>query len=161
MPTRVWIVAGPEWRATIAALRLAEKTIPAGLRQQMREGAEAAAQRAKAAVMKVGVRGGPAGHTGLRARVAGGVGVRSGIGRNPYSRIYTSMAEQDEAIIPRGLDSPEGWRHPVFGHRDRWVTSLPTHPGWFTDTIADQGDNIQRALEGVLERAAKEVDAAS
>jgi hypothetical protein len=119
---------------------------------------------ARAAALRVEIQGGPEGHTGLRGRVAGGVGVRAGLGfsRNlAYFRIYTSMAERDESIIPRGMDRAAGWRHPLFGNKNHWFTSRPQRTGWFTDTIADGRDEIQRALEGALQRAADIIDAAS
>lgn len=119
--------------------------------------------RAKREVMTVGVRGGPGtGHTGLRGRVAAGVGFRKGISSksNAYFRIYTSMAEVSESPIPRGLDSAKGWRHPLFGNKDHWFQSQPTRTGWFTDTIADSADSIERAIARALDTAAKTVGGA-
>jgi len=115
--------------------------------------------RARAAVQRVDVQGGPAGHTGLRSRVAAGVGVRKGISTkdNAYFRIFTSMANQSEAPIPRGLDSPAGWRHPLFGNKNYWFQSRPTRPGWFTDTISDGADSIEAAIARALDQAERTV----
>lgn len=164
MPTRVWVVFGPEWEATILALRTADGEIPRWIREEMEEAIKPAAERAKAAVMRVEVQGGPEGHTGLRGRVAAGVGVRVGPTRTrngAYFRVYTSMAERDESPIPRGMDRMHGWRHPLFGNKRYWYTSRPVHPGWFTDTIADSRDEIAEGIQDALERAAALIDRAS
>lgn len=70
------------------------------------------------------------------------------------------MADPDEAIIPRGLDRPQGWRHPVFGNKDVWVTQRPLRPGWFTETFANGHDEIENALTDALEWARDTVAAA-
>ena len=155
MPTRVWVVVGPEWKATAAKLRVVENQLPHWIESKMDDAIDPVVNRAQAAVMRVDVQGGPAGHTGLRGRVSAGVGVRKGVSTKStaYFRIYTSMAEQSESPIPRGLDSPKGWRHPLFGNKNHWYQSRPTKPGWFTDTISDGADSIERAIADALDRA--------
>lgn len=162
--TAVWTVFGPEWAATVEALRVADNELAEWIREEMEEAIRPAADRAARKVLTVGVIGGPAGHTGLRARVGDGVGVRVGPSRvrnGSYFRIYTSMAERDELPIPRGLDTAKGWRHPLFGNRNHWYTSVPTFTGWFTETIADSRDEITEGIQDALERAATLIDAAS
>jgi len=164
MPTRVWVTFGPEWPATVAALRVADERLPNWINDVMEAPVRAAAMRAQAAVMRVDVQGGPTHSTGMRARVAAGVGVRVGPTRmrNGSSfRINTTMREQDEVIIPRGLDRAAGWRHPLWGNKNHWYVSRPTRPGWFTDTIADSGDEIEEGITRALERAASLIDSAS
>jgi hypothetical protein len=160
MPSKVWTVVGPEWDRAINALRVIDDQIPRWLEEQMEDEIVLAENRARATVSVMEVRGGPAGHTGMRARVASGVGHRKGIDskNKAYFRIYTSMAERDEVIIPRGLDRVAGWRHPLFGDKKHWYNEGPVRPGWFTDTIADSRDEISRALQRALERAAQFVD---
>ena len=47
-------------------------------------------------------------------------------------------------------------RHPVFGHRDRWVDqTVPA--GWFTDTVERDAPRIRRELLEAMERVAAEV----
>lgn len=159
MPTRVWIVPGPEWKKAAADLRVVENRLPSWIEAQMDDAIDPLVARAKAAVKSIDVQGGPAGHTGLRSRVAAGVGVRKGISTksNAYFRIYTSMADASQSPIPRGLDSPKGWRHPLFGNKNHWFQSRPTRPGWFTDTIADGADSVERAIAQALDRAANTV----
>jgi hypothetical protein len=62
------------------------------------------------------------------------------------------MTDPRESIIPRGLDRPQGWRHPVFGNRDVWVTQRGTG-SWFTDTFQDGQGPIRDSLTDVLEDA--------
>lgn len=155
MPTRVWVVVGPEWKVAAADLRVVENRLPEWIEDQVDDAIDPLVARAKSAVMSVDVQGGPAGHTGLRARVAAGVGVRKGISTKStaYFRIFTEMADQSQAPIPRGLDSPKGWRHPLFGNKKYWFQSRPTRPGWFTDTISDGADSVERAIADALDRA--------
>lgn len=142
-------------------MREVEYSLPRWIRDKMSGEREPLVREVRAAVMAVDVVGGPTRSTGMRRRVAAGVHSRSGIGVNPYFRIFTSMPTPSEAPIPRGLDRRQGWRHPLFGDKRYWFTSRPTHEGWFTDTIANHRDEIERALEDALERAARHIDAAS
>lgn len=139
----------------MARLRTVEEELPRWIEDKMDDAIDPVVNRAKAAVMRVEVQGGPAGHTGLRSRVAAGVGSRKGVSTKStaYFRIFTSMAKQSESPIPRGLDSPKGWRHPLFGNKDHWYQSRPVQTGWFTDTVSDGADGIERAIGDALDRA--------
>jgi len=157
MPTRVWIVTGPEWKAAAARLRVVESRLPGWVERELRDSLDPVVKRAKAAVRRVDVQGGPAGHTGLRNRVARGVGVRKGISTKggAYFTIYSGVNDPAERPIPRGLDEAGGWRHPLFGNKNYWYQSRPTRPGWFTDTIADSADEIERGIANALDTAEK------
>lgn len=163
MPTRVWVVPGPEWKVAAAQLGVVENRLPEWIEEQIDDAITPVVARARSAVQSVDVQGGPAGHTGLRRRVAAGVGVRKGISSksNAYFRIFTEMKDRSESPIPRGLDSPKGWRHPLFGNKNYWFQSRPTRPGWFTDTIGNSGDEIERAIANALDRAVHFVGGAS
>jgi flavin-binding protein dodecin len=155
MPTRVFVIPGPEWKAAAADLRVVENALPRWIEEQIDDAIDPVVARAKAAVLTIDVQGGPEGHTGLRGRVSAGVGVRKGISTKStaYFRIYTEMKDVSESPIPRGLDSPKGWRHPLFGNKNYWFQSRPTRTGWFTDTIADSADSIERAIGNALDTA--------
>lgn len=59
---------------------------------------------------------------GLRAAIAAGVYTKIDYG-NPNIRIVVQASlPADQAKLPRYLNDPKGWRHPVFGNRDAWVT---------------------------------------
>ncbi|WP_432112869.1 hypothetical protein [Streptomyces sp. S1] len=155
MPSRVWVVPGPEWKVVAAELGVVENELPRWLEAEMDDALDPVVQRVRAAAMRVDVQGGPAGHTGLRGRVSSGVGVRKGVSTKStaYFRIYTEMNKNPERPIPRGMDAAKGWRHPLFGNRDRWYQSRPVRPGWFTDTIGDSGDEIENRLARALDFA--------
>lgn len=152
MPQAV-IVFGPEWQRVENQLRLIDAQMVPRLREAVWKKAEKYTEIAQHNARSLPT---PrhAGHTGLRERVAQGVHPvvrgRAGV------RIVTSMAENDERIIPRGFDRREGWRHPFFGDRDRWYRN----PGfsWFME-IFDEScrQDVGEAITDVLERAANQV----
>jgi hypothetical protein len=121
----------------------------------MADAVRPAVREAKAKVRSLPVYG-HSGHTGLRRKVARGVRVTSRLGdarRGSAIRVVTTMPQNNEAIIPRGLDHINGWRHPVFGNREVWVRQRAVRPGWFTSTLADAREPIAERLERVLEEA--------
>jgi hypothetical protein len=161
----MWVVYGPEWRAAAEALGSVDRQLPDWLADDMEQAVEPLMEVARQRVLREDVQGGPTRHTGMRTRIAEGLGKRAGLAGTrdaPYLRVYTSMPEQDESIIPRGMDSPKGWRHPLFGNRDHWQQSLPVRGGWFSDTFFPETQRtIERNMEDSLQRAADIVDAVS
>jgi hypothetical protein len=96
-------------------------------------------------------------HTGLRARIAKGVGIvqiENGV------RIVTKMDEYNERYIPRGMDKTgpnDGWRHPVFGHRDRWITQTSGEDSWFMDTMHKGEEPLRNRLVRNINNAADNI----
>lgn len=160
MPSDFRMEAGPEFRRVAVALREVDSSLPTWLRREMRNVVNPVVQQARARVRTLEVQGGPAGSTGLRRKVASGVRVRAGVGRSPRLRVVTTMPSPDLAAIPRGLDSPQGWRHPVFGNTDVWVQQLPVQGGWFSETFSNSQDEFETGLTGVLEEARDRIAAA-
>ena len=157
MPGRVEfrIVSGPEFRTVANALREIDHTLPGKLRRDMKNSINPLVRRAQEKVRTMPVAG-HSGHTGLRRRVARGVRMRAGVGRNPYFRIVTMMPKSNEAAIPRGLDDPvRGWHHPVFGRGPDVFQHGRGH--WFVETFAHGEDEIRDGLHRVLEEAANTV----
>jgi hypothetical protein len=146
------VLAGPEWERVIAALGRVDAELPGRLRDAIEDDAEKLADVARGRVLGLPTPRN-AGHTGLRAKVAAGVHVvRQGTGG---VRVQTSMPTRSEGIIPRGLDRPKGWRHPLFGDKNHWYSN----PGydWFLSTFSHSEDLFERDLKRVLERAADNV----
>lgn len=141
----------------VSALGDIAKYIPRDIDDTIEDVAVKMAERAAMKVQAVRMRTpGFERSTGLRRRIARGVGVH----RLPDGgyRITTSMTDQDEAIIPRGFDSPaKGFRHPVFGNKNNWVRQMPA-TGWFRDTVDDAAQILPDKLEDILEFAADWVD---
>lgn len=62
--------------------------------------------------------------TGLRARIAHATKSRvQYTGRRLGAKVYVdgAMFPQSQRKLPRHLNNPAGWRHPVWGHRERWA----------------------------------------
>ena len=62
---------------------------------------------------------------GLRASTARGIKSKvSYTGRKLGARVLVdpSALPPSQRKLPRHLDSPRGWRHPVYGNRSRWVS---------------------------------------
>lgn len=145
---RVDVRTGPEWKRVADALAAQNATLADRFRSELRDAADQLASRAQAEVMKIPVHG--VKHSGLRARVARGVGTKitaSGV------QITTSMNERDEVNLPAYLDMQSGWRHPVFGNRHEWVHQ-DTGGSWFRATIEHGQPMIQNRLEDIFEHAA-------
>ena len=83
---------------------------------------------------------------GVRLKNIGSLGVR----------ITTQMPVEDEAIIPRGFDSSRGWRHPVFGHKDRWVQQKGAF-SWFLDTMQPMAPEALTAISKAIDAAVESV----
>ncbi|AZM51760.1 hypothetical protein DMA15_03510 [Streptomyces sp. WAC 01529] len=149
---------GEEWRRTALALRHVDRELPGQLRKAMRDAAKPAAEDAKRRVKSLPVHGRK--HSGLRRRVASGVTIQAGAGRGLGVRIVTNMRDPQERNLPRYLDDPRGWRHPVFGNRHEWVQQH-TGGSWFRATIAEHRPEMVRELEHVLGEAAETIAAAT
>lgn len=70
-------------------------------------------------------RGGKGRAHGLRASIAAGVRLEVRYGDRPDVKIVVRPnLPADQRTLPRHLNKPGGWRHPVYGHRDRWVKQV-------------------------------------
>ena len=149
------VSTGPEWRRVALALDAEDKALGDRFRAQLRDASDVLARRAQQEVMNIAVHTGQ--HSGLRARVAKGVGTKLTAGG---VIITSSMNRKDETNIPAYLDMQKGWRHPVYGNRHEWV-SQQTGGSWFRETIADGEQMVERRLMDVFEDAARTIAAAS
>jgi|SRR5688500_16877414 len=150
------IIHGEEFRRVVLALKAQDKTIPRKIRRALRLKSNDAITKVRERVLAIPVKGEES--TGLRRRVARGVRLR--LNRSLSSaRIITMMDDPEEAALPRGLDTPSGWRHPVFGNRDNWVRQT-TGGEWFREEIAEQRPEFARAFGEVLDEARDMIDLA-
>lgn len=105
------------------------------------------------------------------AKAAAGAGLRESIANATTGSISTGSASTGVSVswrvraskmansqrrLPRGFNSPKGWRHPVFGDRENWVTQYGTpyfdvvikrHDEFLRDRVID---GMQRAAESIL-----------
>lgn len=56
---------------------------------------------------------------------------------------------ENQRTLPRHLDNPKGWRHPVFGNREVWV-SQKGGP-WFASTIQRRAPEFRAAIVQAME----------
>jgi hypothetical protein len=146
---RFRVTTGPEWKRVEAALRRVDANAAADFAAKIRAGAEELADETRKAVMQIPTYGHK--HTGLRGRVAQGVGVKlTGKG----VQVTASMNRKDERNLPAYLDQRDGWRHPVFGNRSVWVRQT-TGGSWFSEVLQDGQPELERDLTEVWEDAAR------
>lgn len=140
------VVLGPEWDMVIARLADAEATGQDDIRDAVRDEIESKIipeVREKAlAIPTHGTK-----HTGLRGRLADGVGISGASG--------DSVQINASAFLSGGMDNPAGWRHPVYGHRNAWAHN-EGHP-WFKSTIRGDADDIESRLSRTLDLMAEKI----
>lgn len=139
---------GADFKRVIAALKVQDKTLPAKFKRRLRAESKDAISKVKARALTLPRTGRQ--HSGLYKRISRGVRLNISAGGSRV-RVVATTRNPEEAAIPRGLDTPKGWRHPVFG-TDEWVQQ-PGYGGWFRDEIAEHRDEFQRAFTNVLEDA--------
>lgn len=139
------------------ALGRVERSIPRDTEKLISKTQKANAKEAAAKVRSMPASG-EEGSTGLRRDVAKGVGT---VPIEGGTRIYTSMPEEDEAIIPLGLDTKHGWRHPVFGHRDREWAEQRGEFSWFMETMKESFKTLPPQVHEILEDGAETIDNAA
>jgi hypothetical protein len=147
------VSAGQLDRAT-AALREADDSLSVDIPQEMLQLANRLATLAQRRILEEPTHG--VKQTGLRATIAAGVQVEP---TPEGAHISTSVPKSNEAELPRGTDDPiRGWMHPVFGHMDRWVRQHDSF-SWFMDSMQTGQDDGERALQNLLEDAARRINA--
>ena len=151
-------VPGEEFTRVANALRRVDATLPRQFRSALKGAVKETTTEVKATIRAAPLRRKTTHNRGLRRRLARGVSVRVATGGrngNAYMRIITAMPPGQE-MLARGTDIVKrpnpGWRHPVFGNKDKWVHQGTGYP-WFRSTIADNRDDITRDVEKVLEEA--------
>jgi hypothetical protein len=140
------LVPGPEIRRVATALRDIDKALPAKLRKDLKAAAKPLVLQAKANAKAIPVA--TPDRRRLRKRIATGVGIQASSGKRTRIRITTRMPDSASAVIPRGLASPNGFRHPVFGNTNLWVVQ----------TAARQNDWFMSAMDGGREEAMRNIN---
>lgn len=97
-----------------------------------------------------------------------GFGLRQAVARTVKSRIKYSGKTVGIRIfsdprsmpgrqrnLPRHLDNPRGWRHPVWGNRDRWVRQVG-QPYW-DKTLRTMTRHAQAAVKAAVNDTLKEL----
>ncbi len=163
---------GKRFRKTTngAAVR---KALTKAIQGELKE-AQRAVQSAIKGLDVRGVRGG--GHSAREAHhytrrkraLRGGHGLRATVARATRTRVKYSgqtvgakiwvdraVLPADQANLPRYLDDPRGWRHPVFGHKARWVRQVGG--AYFARTLSPRTPQIRAAVARHIDDALKEL----
>jgi hypothetical protein len=139
--------AADELRFLAGELRRAgSRDVLAELRRGLKDAASAAAEEAQHSILSM-----PARHqAGLRQGIADTVKVTAALGASTV-RVRVS-ATGPERWRGAAAKLEEGrWRHPVHGHRDRWVTQASRRQGWFTRAVGSHQDEFDRAVDKVTD----------
>ncbi|MEU0797178.1 hypothetical protein ABZ342_44550 [Amycolatopsis sp. NPDC005961] len=100
--------------------------------------AHAAGRDVAKAALRAGRRSG-----GLRNRIASSAKLQIRA-RGIRFVIDASSLPESQRSLPRHLDSPKGWRHPVFGDRENWVHQQGKP--YFAATISRKAPEFRRAI---------------
>lgn len=133
-----------------------EKVLQRGLRRNLRETAGIAANDVRRTVLQTPGSGGRGPHTGLRQRLAGDVKVQVLTGNTRIGVALVTGAGQlpdQQKSLVRAYGRAGGWRHPVRGNRDAWVTQVG-RPGWPRATVQAHRDEMTRAVTAAMQEAA-------
>lgn len=108
------------------------------------------------------------------AKAASGAGLRDTIARavsasvsasgpagvNATWRTRADRMPNKQRKLPKNYNSKKGWRHPVFGNREVWVTQLGS-PDFFDGVIRKHQDELESkvyaAIEALADAVAREV----
>jgi hypothetical protein len=96
--------------------------------------------------------------TGLRSSIARGVRSRvqwSAIKFGVRVYIDTSGLPQSQRKLPRFLDGQGRWRHPVWGHRDRWVDQFGSP--YFRTTIKPHEKRLRAEVRRTVDTALRKL----
>lgn len=130
------------------------------LRRELTKGLRAAA-RPVAKEMKRQALALPAPGKAIRSRVAKSVKIRVRTGgRDVFVRVVstdTPLRPGPEAK-PMAVHLDRGrWKHPVHGHRDRWVTQT-VPPGWFSRPAAGGAPAARREAAEAIRRVREQIE---
>lgn len=89
---------------------------------------------------------------GLRATVARAIKSKvaySGYKLGARITVDQKTLPQSQRKLPRYLNNPRGWRHPVWAHRDRWVTQVGEP--YFDKPIERHRDSVRKKVKAAVD----------
>jgi hypothetical protein len=93
--------------------------------------------------------------TGLRTRIAAATKLQI-TAKGVRFVVNSSQLPESQRTLPRHLDSPKGWRHPVFGNREVWVDQKGGP--WFADTIKRRAPEFRSAIVKAMDDISQEIE---
>jgi hypothetical protein len=117
------------------------------------------AQRREAMVLRArsvaGARRAARRDASLRAAIAGATGLRQ-TKRGIQIVVSARQMAPNQETLPRHMDSPRGWRHPVFGDTTYWVHQAG-HPYFYT-TIDKRAATFRFAIQKAMDQTQRELE---
>jgi hypothetical protein len=96
---------------------------------------------------------------GTRRRIAGSAEIRvSVLSDNPRVQFRIGRGLEDLANLPRRLDEPGTFRHPIMGNREAWVAQ--TGDPYFWRPIRDNLDTFRARIDEALDETRQMLETA-
>lgn len=174
VPIVIAVEGGQKYRALSKQLKeLGDegKGLQADLRKAVRDAGRPVVRDVKSAITTLPIKGSRGGGTKARAEFAAArartergranLRKRSGLRRTIASAVQVKQRTTgirievngrrlppDQRTLPMALESRRGWRHPVFGDRENWVTQKGGP--WFFVSIIKHAPTFRAAIEKVM-----------
>jgi hypothetical protein len=146
----------------VAAALYAEsdgRTLRRDLGKRIRKALAPAVADARAGILSMPSAGLHAEGGGLRQAIARRVRAQAKLsGRSIGARVRVSKRGMPRGfeLAARRTNRRKGWRHPVFGHTDRWVAQVGK-PGWFDDPMRRGRPRYRAAVLSAMNEAARRI----
>lgn len=161
MGSQAWAVGTEDLEDIGVALRYEQDgtRIRREIAAELRKAVEPAIDDAKGRILAM--RSAGLAHQGepLRTAIAAKVKAQarlSGKASGVRVRVATTPDLRGFRLAPRRTNRAAGWRHPVFGDRDRWVHQTGA-VGWFDDAMHANPDQYVAAVRRVIEDTAQRI----
>jgi hypothetical protein len=147
-------------QALVRALRQEEdgRELRRDLAKNMRAALRPAAAEAKSAIMSMSSAG-PGTSPALRSSVAKKIRPEVKLGGNwsgARVKAFKTKNLRNFPNAPKRTNRPGGWRHPVFGDRDRWVTQHGKLK-WFDRSFEGRENEYRQAVLDAMEQMARRI----
>lgn len=70
--------------------------------------------------------------------------------------VASANLPESQRTLPRHLDSPKGWRHPVFGNREHWVHQQGKP--YFASTISKRAPAFRQSILDAMEDVKNQIE---
>lgn len=96
--------------------------------------------------------------TGLRNRVARSLALQVKTAGKPQVRFVAKPEKMPagEQNLPRNMDNPKGWRHPVYGNREMWAAQVGG--SWFWPPIKRGLRTFRQRLDEAITATVQKIE---
>lgn len=135
------------------------KALRRDLGKNIRKALAPAVAEARAGIRSMSSAGLPVEGGGLRQAIARRIRAQAKLsGRTPGARVRVSKRGMPRGfeLAARRTNRRKGWRHPVYGNRNVWVSQLGK-PGWFDDPMRRGRPRYRAAVLAALNESARRI----